>query len=129
METLLFPDPATQQEFRKFYLRKYKDRKPDVIITVGPSPLRFMQSAHESAFAGTPVIFCLPLGNAPGFRNASTIPKTGAADAAVIIGTVSVALMKCLPVVSRLTDVTSTTVFFGKCRRRSRRSGRTKSVT
>src|SRR4051812_1222400 len=66
METLLFPDPATQQEFRKFYLRKYKDRKPDVIITVGPSPLRFMQSAHESAFAGTPVIFCLPLGNAPG---------------------------------------------------------------
>src|SRR5580692_11324975 len=49
METGLFPDPADQQEFRDFYLRKYQKRKPDVIITVGPSPLKFMEEAHQRA--------------------------------------------------------------------------------
>jgi signal transduction histidine kinase len=66
METGLFPDPADQQEFRDFYLRKYQKRKPDVIITVGPSPLKFMEEAHQRAFAGVPVVFCLPAAGAPG---------------------------------------------------------------
>src|SRR5262249_2195148 len=39
---------------------KYRDRRPDVIITVGPSPLKFMQESHEKAFPGVPIIFCLP---------------------------------------------------------------------
>ena len=65
METVLFPDPETQQEFRNFYLRKYQNRKPDVIIAVGPSPLQFILKTHESAFAGIPVIFCLPYGPLP----------------------------------------------------------------
>jgi PAS domain S-box-containing protein len=65
-DTLLFPDPAVQQEFRDFYLRKYQNRKPDVIITVGPSPLRFMQEVHQRAFPGVPIVFCLPYGSAPG---------------------------------------------------------------
>ena len=60
MDTLLFPDPADQQEFRDFYLRKYQNRKPDVIITVGPSPLKFMQEVHQRAFPGVPIVFCLP---------------------------------------------------------------------
>jgi PAS domain S-box-containing protein len=65
-DTLLFPDPAVQQEFRDFYIRKYQNRKPDVIITVGPSPLRFMQEVHQRAFPGVPIVFCLPYGSAPG---------------------------------------------------------------
>ena len=65
METVLFPDPETQQEFRNFYLRKYQNRKPDVIIAVGPSPLQFILKTHERAFAGVPVIFCLPYGPLP----------------------------------------------------------------
>ena len=60
MDTL-FPDPADQQEFRDFYLRKYQNRKPDVIITVGPSPLKFMQEVHQRAFPGVPIVFCLPM--------------------------------------------------------------------
>jgi ABC-type uncharacterized transport system substrate-binding protein len=56
----------TTQEFRDFYLRKYQNRKPDVIITVGPSPLRFMQEVHQRAFPGVPIVFCLPIGNLPG---------------------------------------------------------------
>jgi signal transduction histidine kinase len=62
MDTLLFPDPADQREFRDFYLRKYQNRKPDVIITVGPSPLKFMQEVHQRAFPGVPIVFNLPLG-------------------------------------------------------------------
>ena len=66
LDTVLFPDPAAQQEFRAFYIRKYQNRRPDVIITVGPSPLRFMLEVHQSAFPGIPIIFCLPNGTVPG---------------------------------------------------------------
>src|SRR5262249_55366178 len=34
METVLFPDLTDQERFREFYIRKYRDRRPDVIITV-----------------------------------------------------------------------------------------------
>ncbi len=66
MDAILFPDPADQQEFGDFYLRKYRNRKPDVIITVGPAPLKFMQEVHQSAFPGVPVVFCLPNRGLPG---------------------------------------------------------------
>ena len=65
LDTVLFPDPAAQQELRDFYLRKYQNRRPDVIITVGPSPLKFMLEVHQKAFPGVPIVFCLPYGNAP----------------------------------------------------------------
>jgi PAS domain S-box-containing protein len=68
MDTFLFPDPADQQEFRDFYIRKYQNRQPDVIITVGPSPLKFMEEAHDKAFPGVPVVFCLPLGDVSSAR-------------------------------------------------------------
>ncbi len=66
LDTILFPDPAAQQEFRAFYIRKYQNRRPDVIITVGPSPLKFMLKVHQSSFPGVPIIFCLPYGTMPG---------------------------------------------------------------
>ena len=66
LETILFPDAATQQEFRAFILHKYQDRKPDVIITVGPSALQFLQETHKTSFSGIPLIFCLPTGSVPG---------------------------------------------------------------
>jgi PAS domain S-box-containing protein len=65
-DTILFPDPAAQQEFREFYIHKYQNRKPDVIITVGPSPLQFMEEAHQRVFPGVPIVFCLPSGSVPG---------------------------------------------------------------
>ena len=65
LETMLFPDPADQQRFRDFYIAKYKNRKPDLIITVGPAPLKFMAETHQRSFPGVPVIFCLPQGKAP----------------------------------------------------------------
>src|SRR4029077_14080808 len=60
LDTLLFPDPADQEQFRAFILAKYRNRKPDVIITVGPSPLRLMAEVHEAFLPGVPVVFALP---------------------------------------------------------------------
>jgi len=58
LEATLFPDEASQRQFREWYIRKYHDRKPDVIIAVGFEPIRFMVESHESFFANTPIIFC-----------------------------------------------------------------------
>jgi PAS domain S-box-containing protein len=66
MDTSLFPDPAVQQGFRDSYIRKYRNLKLDLIITVGPSPLKFMQEVHQRAFPGVPIVFCLPTPGVPG---------------------------------------------------------------
>jgi PAS domain S-box-containing protein len=58
LETALFPDAASQQKFREWYILKYKKLKPDVILAVGPSPLRFMVESHERFFRDIPVVFC-----------------------------------------------------------------------
>ena len=65
-DTALFPDPATQREFREWYTRKYRDRRPDIIITVGPSALGFMIVAHEAFFRDVPVVFCTSTEEAAG---------------------------------------------------------------
>jgi len=54
----LFPDEAAQQEIRDTYIRRYQDRKPDLIIAVGPEPLRFLVESHDKVFPGIPIIFC-----------------------------------------------------------------------
>jgi PAS domain S-box-containing protein len=58
LEATLFPDEASQHEFREWIVHKYRDRKPDVIIAVGLEPLRFMIESHESFFPNTPIVFC-----------------------------------------------------------------------
>jgi PAS domain S-box-containing protein len=57
LETTLFPTTEAQQEIRESYIRKYRDRKPDLIMTLGPSPLRFVVYSYEKSFKGTPVVF------------------------------------------------------------------------
>ena len=37
-----------------------------MIITVGPSPLKFMQEVHQKSFPGVPIVFCLPTLSVPG---------------------------------------------------------------
>ncbi len=66
MDTTLFPDQAVQQELRDSYIRKYRNLKLDVIVTVGPSPLKFMQEVHQKNFPGVPIVFCLPTPGVPG---------------------------------------------------------------
>ena len=61
METFLFPDPADKLQIWNAFLRKYQYHRPDVIITVGSSPLTLMLDSHQEFFAGVPVVYCLPL--------------------------------------------------------------------
>jgi hypothetical protein len=39
MQGILFSDPASQRELAQGYIRKYRDRRPDVVIAVSPGPL------------------------------------------------------------------------------------------
>ena len=53
MDSILFPDPADQQRFRKSYVRKYQNRRPDLIIAVGPSRCwRNHKNDRPAGFAG-----------------------------------------------------------------------------
>jgi len=65
LEVTLFPDETSQQRFRKDFIQKYSDRKPDVIIAVGSASLKFIAESHERSFRDTPIIFCAILGNVP----------------------------------------------------------------
>jgi hypothetical protein len=47
LETTLFSEADSQREFKE-----WQDRKPDVIIAVGQSSLKFMAGSHETAFPG-----------------------------------------------------------------------------
>jgi signal transduction histidine kinase/ABC-type uncharacterized transport system substrate-binding protein len=58
LEITLFPDDAHQRNFREWYIRKYQDRKPDLIIAEGASSIEFMVESHEKFFPNTPVVFC-----------------------------------------------------------------------
>jgi PAS domain S-box-containing protein len=91
METVLFPDPADQQQFRDSFLAKYRNRKPDVIITVGPSPLKLLAETHETFFPGVPVIFAFPNRLAPGSPILDS-HFAGVQDAIQAAGTVDLAL-------------------------------------
>lgn len=58
LETTLFPAPAMQEEIRQGYIKKYSNRKPDLIIAAGPTPLRFLATSHGRYFTGVPIVFC-----------------------------------------------------------------------
>ena len=90
MDTILFPDPADQERIRELYIRKYSDRKPDVIITVGPSPLKFMVEAHTKFFPGVPIVFCMPSW-VPGNPTLSS-GFTGVGNDAAVTDTIEAAL-------------------------------------
>jgi PAS domain S-box-containing protein len=90
MDTVLFPDPGDQRVVKDFYLRKYTNHKPDVIITVGSSPLRFMTETHRKFFSGVPVIYCYP--NAPAEEGTFDPQFTGVDTSIAPASTVALAL-------------------------------------
>jgi PAS domain S-box-containing protein len=57
LDTSLFSDEASQRQFRDWYFQKYRDRKPDLIIAVGPSPIKLMADVHEAFSPHTPIIY------------------------------------------------------------------------
>lgn len=57
LETTLFPDPGTQKRLRDSYIEKYSDRRPDVILAVGPPALRFLVDSRDKTFGDVPAVF------------------------------------------------------------------------
>jgi len=107
-DTTLFPDPNTQKEFHDFYIRKYQKRKPDVIITVGPSPLAFMSEVHERFFPDVPVVFCAPNRSARPVRLDTDF--TGV-EGDVAPGATVAAALRLLPDTKRIFVVTGVAAF------------------
>jgi len=69
LEVVLFPDEGSQQKFRNWYIKKYQDRKPDLIIAAGAFAIRFMTASRKRFFSGTPVVF---LGDSEGLAGNPT---------------------------------------------------------
>ena len=69
LEVTLFPDAVSQRAFRQEFVRKYSERKPDVIIAAGSDSLKFIAESHEKFLQDTPIIFCAILGELPDQRN------------------------------------------------------------
>ena len=65
LEITLFPDEASQREFRAQIIRKYSDRKPDVVIAVGSASFDFVAASHEDFLGHIPTIFCATLKDIP----------------------------------------------------------------
>ena len=61
LETAMFPDSRDQLDLREWYLHRYRDRKIDAIVAVGPEPIRFVSEAPASFFPGVPVVICCTL--------------------------------------------------------------------
>jgi signal transduction histidine kinase len=58
LQSALFPDAASQQEIRAWYIGKYRHRQPDLIIAIDSGALKFMVDWHERFFPGIPIVFC-----------------------------------------------------------------------
>ena len=65
LELTLFPDEVTQRRLREELVRKYSDRKPDLIIAAGPDSLKFIAESHGQFLHDTPIVFCTILGEIP----------------------------------------------------------------
>lgn len=54
----LFPDDASQRSLRDFYVHKYQNHQPDVIIAAGQASIRSVMESHETFFPHVPIVFC-----------------------------------------------------------------------
>jgi len=57
LDTVRFSDEAYRRQARGWYLSKYRDHKPDLMIGVGPTPIKFMASLQELLSPNTPIVF------------------------------------------------------------------------
>jgi PAS domain S-box-containing protein len=65
LQLIFFPDDASQRAFRESLIRKYSERKPDLIIAAGSASLKFIAESHEPFIREAPVIFCAVVGQIP----------------------------------------------------------------
>ena len=65
LQLTFFPDEAAQRSFHESLIRKYSERKPDLIFAVGPASFKLIAESHEGFIRDTPIIFCALLDEIP----------------------------------------------------------------
>ena len=65
LELTLFSDEAAQRRIRQELLRRYSDRKPDLIVAAGTEAFKFLLESHAKFLDKTPIVFCVVLGDVP----------------------------------------------------------------
>src|SRR4051812_5069216 len=63
LQLTFFGDEASRLDFRESLMRKYSQRKPDLIIAAGSASLKFVAESREAMIRDTPVVFCAVLGD------------------------------------------------------------------
>jgi PAS domain S-box-containing protein len=76
LELTLFPDEVSQRRFREEFVRKYTDRRPDIIVAAGSGSLQFIAESKDMFLQEVPTVFCAILGEVPA-RSNSKVPFTG----------------------------------------------------
>jgi signal transduction histidine kinase/ABC-type uncharacterized transport system substrate-binding protein len=58
LDTSLFPEESSQRDIRAWYVHKYRDKRPDVMVAIGPAPIKFLAESRATFFPGVPIVFC-----------------------------------------------------------------------
>ena len=58
LDTPLFTDERSKKANEAELVRQYENRKIDVIVAVGPGPIRFLSQVAETFLPDVPVVFC-----------------------------------------------------------------------
>ncbi len=61
LDTFLIPEGDYQTAVRKWYEKKYSQRKLDLIVTIGPASHDFLLKEHARYFPDVPVVFLLDI--------------------------------------------------------------------
>ena len=57
LDTAQLPNETYRRQARDWYVAKYRGHEPDLVIAVGPTPIKFMASLRELFSLNTPIIF------------------------------------------------------------------------
>src|SRR5271155_1685104 len=58
LDTSLFPEKTSQEDIWASYVHKYRDKKPDIIVALGPAPIKFLAESRATFFPDVPIVFC-----------------------------------------------------------------------
>ncbi len=67
----VYHSPECQKKQRDFLAQKYRDRKLDLILLMGPDAIRFLAETSKSLFPDVPVVFCCSV---PGQIDKKSLP-------------------------------------------------------
>ncbi len=72
LDSTLFADERSENDNEDQLVGQYEDRKVDVIVAVGPGPLRLLARVSETFLPGVPIVFCASAPVQAGIPNLSS---------------------------------------------------------